>query len=64
MKETNKTNKLKYKKMDKQGGVFNVKTTYRSIEVVVQGRLIPYLTKTLSNDFETPIVLFKQGSEF
>ena len=50
--------------MDKQGGVFNVKTTYRSIEVVVQGRLIPYLTKTLSNDFETPIVLFKQGSKF
>ena len=49
--------------MDNQGGAFNVKTTYRSIEVVVQGRLIPYLTKTLSSDFETLIVLFKQRSK-
>ena len=62
IKETNEKIKLKYKKKDKQRSIFNLKATYRCHHVhdtEGQGRLMPYYIKIVSNNFKTPIVLFK-----
>ena len=62
MEETNETIKLKYKKKDKQRNIFNVKATYKchhKTRYKGTREVDTVLTKILSNDFETPIILVK-----